>query len=44
LLSKNGTNLTRAPELHTIDDKWYIIFTGDPNHGLFFRSQQPYPH
>jgi hypothetical protein len=23
-----------APELHKIDDKWYIIFTGDPNYGV----------
>lgn len=33
---------TRAPELHHIDDKWYIIFTGDPNNGLSFKTQQPF--
>lgn len=28
-----STNLW-APELHNIDDKWYIIFTADPNNDV----------
>lgn len=30
----------RAPELHKIDDKWYIIFTGDPNNGGYLKTMK----
>jgi len=33
--STSADSETRAPELHKIDDKWYIIFTGDPNNGMY---------